>query len=132
MFSRATIRLGIGPHSSCIKWCPARLGVGPILFLIYINDLDCGLINSILKFADDTKIYETVSTRTNRRYCRMIWTSYGLVLMNGKCYLTWRNLKSSQQCLQAYNKANCKAVTGLATFSARIVIYLMLIRHAGT
>ena len=26
----------------------------------------------------------------------------------------------------------CKAVTGLATFSARIVIYLMLIRHAGT
>jgi len=27
---------------------------------------------------------------------------------------------------------NCKAVTGLATFSARIVIYLMLIRRAGT
>jgi len=25
----------------------------------------------------------------------------------------------------------CKAVTGLATFSARIVIYLMLIRRAG-
>ena len=27
---------------------------------------------------------------------------------------------------------DCKAVTGLATFSARIVIYLMLIRRAGT
>ena len=27
---------------------------------------------------------------------------------------------------------HCKAVTGLATFSARIVIYLMLIRRAGT
>jgi len=26
----------------------------------------------------------------------------------------------------------CKAVTGLATFSARIVMYLMLIRRAGT
>jgi len=26
----------------------------------------------------------------------------------------------------------CKAVAGLATFSARIVIYLMLIRRAGT
>jgi len=26
----------------------------------------------------------------------------------------------------------CKAVTGLATFLARIVIYLMLIRRAGT
>ena len=28
--------------------------------------------------------------------------------------------------------AGCKAVTGLGTFSARIVIYLMLIRRAGT
>jgi len=27
---------------------------------------------------------------------------------------------------------SCKAVTGLATFSARIVIYLMLISPAGT
>jgi len=29
-------------------------------------------------------------------------------------------------------KYGCKAVTGLATFSARVVIYLMLIRRAGT
>jgi len=28
--------------------------------------------------------------------------------------------------------AHCKAVAGLATFSARVVIYLMLIRRAGT
>ena len=31
--------------------------LGPILFLIYINDLDCGISNWILKFADDTKIF---------------------------------------------------------------------------
>jgi len=30
--------------------------LGPILFLVYINDLDCGIINWIMKFADDTKI----------------------------------------------------------------------------
>jgi len=30
-----------------------------------------------------------------------------------------------------YDVVVCKAVTGLATFSARIVIYLMLIRRAG-
>jgi len=36
--------------------------LGPILFLIYINDLDCGITNWILKFADDshdTKIFGT-------------------------------------------------------------------------
>ena len=30
--------------------------LGPILFLIYVNDLDANLINNIAKFADDTKI----------------------------------------------------------------------------
>ena len=33
------------------------LGVGPILFLEYINDLEEGVTGSILKFADDTKLF---------------------------------------------------------------------------
>ena len=31
--------------------------LGPILFLIYINDLGINLSNWILKFADDTKLF---------------------------------------------------------------------------
>ena len=31
--------------------------LGPILFLIYIDDLEMDIVNSILKFADDTKLY---------------------------------------------------------------------------
>ena len=36
--------------------------LGPLLFFIYINDLDDGIMNWILKFADDTKIFGSVKT----------------------------------------------------------------------
>ena len=36
--------------------------MGPLLFVIFINDLDDGVINKILKFADDTKIVAKVAT----------------------------------------------------------------------
>ena len=35
--------------------------LGPILFIIYINDLDFGIRNWILKFADDTKIFSRIN-----------------------------------------------------------------------
>ena len=31
--------------------------IGPILFLVYINDLEEGVTGKILKFADDTKLF---------------------------------------------------------------------------
>jgi ribonuclease P/MRP protein subunit RPP40 len=36
--------------------------MGPLLFLIYINDIDNGIASKNLKFADDTKLYRQVGT----------------------------------------------------------------------
>ena len=37
--------------------------LGPLLFLIYIHDLENGVASNILKFADDTTIFRRVQTR---------------------------------------------------------------------
>ena len=48
------------------QWGASRFGLGPLLFLIYINDLESGLLSSLLKFADDIKVFCQVNGERDR------------------------------------------------------------------
>ena len=42
--------------------------LGPILFLIYINDLDDSITSNVLKFVDDTKLFRKVNTDGDKQH----------------------------------------------------------------
>jgi len=118
--------------------------LGPLLFLIFINDLDNGIKNWILKFADDTKLFGKIKDsmdvqkfqddidkllKWSEEWQMLFNTSKCKVMQVGRpsfqrqyymkdeqlevvCYekdlgvLISNDLKVSQQCQQAYNKAS--------------------------
>ena len=49
-----------------ISGVPQGSVLGPILFLIYINDLENEIGSNILKFADDTKMFRRVESQEDR------------------------------------------------------------------
>ena len=102
MFGRATITLGIGPHSSSeySSFMPVTSGIphgsvlGPLSFVIYVNDLpmyvknfaDCSL------FADNAKLSRYVSNQEDsadlqKGFCALKeWSDYWLLKLNTRMW----------------------------------------------
>ena len=87
---------------SVLSGIPQGSVLGPILFLIYINDLDDSITSNILKFADDTKLFRKVNTDGDKQHLqndldRLVkWSEKWQMLFNfGKCkclHIGHRNL----------------------------------------
>ena len=64
---RVIVNGDISNWKSVLSGVPQGSVLGPILFLVYINDLEEDISSKVLKFAYDTKVFRKVTNDTNKQ-----------------------------------------------------------------
>ena len=82
----------ISNWKSVLSGVPQGSVLGPILFLIYINDLEGDISSKVLKFADDTQVFRNVTNDRDKQSLQddldklVKWSEKWQMLFNfGKC-----------------------------------------------
>ena len=65
---RVVVRGEVSNWKSVLSGVPQGSVLGPLLFLIHINDLDDNITSNVLKFADDTKVFRKVNIDGDKQH----------------------------------------------------------------
>ena len=77
---------------SVLSGVPQGSVLGPLLFLIYVNDLDDNITSNVLKFADDTKVSRKINTDGDKQHLQngldklVKWSEKWQMLFNFRKY----------------------------------------------
>ena len=84
--------------------------LGPLLLLIYINDLDDNITSNAMKFADDTKVFRKIKTDSDKQHLQndldklVKWSEkWQMLLKFGKCKCLYAGHGYLEQYLPYYS-----------------------------
>ena len=82
----------VSSWKSVLSGVPQGSVLGPILFLVYINDLEEGVTGKILKFADDTKLFTKTKEFGDKQKLQDDIDKLVKWSENGRCYYILGNV----------------------------------------